>query len=159
VARTECCRTRAARKQAEDARASVDFFVCLLYGHLLVAASACAALGIGTQGRSWPATAAIVGLPLLAAVWYRVATDDWAGAVRAMINLGRQPLATSMGLTLPETSDGERAMWTMTAELARGPYTPEMTALDRYRSRCNTPATGARPSGREADGDRGLVPG
>ena len=37
-----------ARKQAEDARTSVDFFVCLIYGHLLVAVSACVELGIGT---------------------------------------------------------------------------------------------------------------
>lgn len=136
-----------ARQQAEDARTTVDFFVCLLYGHLLVAACACVALGTGAQRRPWLAAAAIAGLPLLAAVWYRVAvaaTDDWAGAVRAMVNLGRQPLATSMGLTLPETSDGERAMWTLAAELARGPHTPELTALDRYRSSGNAPTAADR---------------
>jgi hypothetical protein len=137
-----------ARQQAEDARTTVDFFVCLLYGHLLVAVSACVALGTGAPVRPWPAVAAIAGLPLLAAVWYRVAvaaTDDWAGAVRAMVNLGRQPLATSMGLALPETGDDERAMWTLAAELARGPYAPELTALDRYRgSSDNAPATADR---------------
>lgn len=81
-------------------------------------------------------------------------------------NLGRQPLAASMGLTLPETNDGERAMWTLTAEFARGPHTPEMTALDRYRSRDNALTaeagaieTGAMPSGRAADADNGPVPG
>jgi hypothetical protein len=158
-----------ARKQAEDARTTVDFFVCLLYGHLLVAFSACAALVIGTQGKPWLAATAIVALPLLAAVWYRVAvaaTDDWAGAVRAMVNLGRQPLATSMGLSLPETNNGERAMWTLTAELARGPYTPAMAALDRYRSRDNALSaeagaieTGALPSGGAADANNGPVPG
>lgn len=71
-----------ARKQGDDARASVDFFVCLLYGHLLVAASACAELGIGAPATPWLVAAAIVGLPILAAAWYRVAvvaTDDWAG--------------------------------------------------------------------------------
>jgi hypothetical protein len=137
-----------ARRQAEDARTTVDFFICLLYGHLLVAASACVALGAGAPVRPWLAVAAIAGFPLLAAIWYRVAvaaTDDWAGAVRAMVNLGRQPLATSMGLALPETVDGERAMWTLAADLARGPYAPELTALDRYRgSSGNAPAAADR---------------
>ena len=54
-----------------------------------------------------------------------VATDDWAGAVRAMVNLGRQPLATSIGLTLPNTIDEERVMWSLTTELAADPYTRE----------------------------------
>jgi hypothetical protein len=128
-----------ARKQGDDARASVDFFVCLLYGHLLVAASACAELGIGAPARPWLVAATIVGLPILAAAWYRVAvvaTDDWAGAVRAMVNLGRHPLATSMGFTLPKAIDDERTMWTLAADLARVPYRAETAAaLDGFRGK------------------------
>jgi hypothetical protein len=152
------------RKQAEDARTNVDFFVCLLYGHVLVAASACVALGIGSPIRPWLVVGAIIGLPLMANVWYRVAvvaTDDWAGAVRAMVNLGRQPLAKSMGLTLPKTLDDERTMWTLTVELARVPYNPGMTALDEFRSTGNertgqeeAMAIEATPSGQETDPER-----
>jgi len=125
-----------ARRQAEDARMSVDFFVCLLYGHLIVAASACVELGAGNPARPWLVAAAIVGLPLLAMVWYRVAvvaTDDWAGAVRAMVNLGRAPLAASMGLALPKAIADERRMWTLTVGLVRDPYHPADAALDEFR--------------------------
>ena len=132
-----------ARKQAEDARTSVDFFVCLIYGHLLVALSACVELGIGTPARPWLVAGAIIGLPLLAGIWYRVAvvaTDDWAGAVRAMVNLGRQPLATSMGLKLPDTVDDERIMWSLATEFAVGPCTPEtISALNKFRNSDDAP--------------------
>lgn len=128
------------RKQADDARASVDFFVCLLYGHLLVAAAALAALAIAPPAQPLPLFTAIIGLPLLAIVWYRVsvtATDDWVGSVRAMVNLGRQPLAESLGLQLPDTIAEERVMWSLAVELARDPYTREMTALDEFRASGN----------------------
>jgi hypothetical protein len=127
----------AARKQAEDARMNVDFFVCLLCGHLLVAVSACVALGAGNPPRPGLVAAAIVGLPVLALIWYRVAvaaTDDWAGAVRAMVNLGRMPLAASLGLALPQTIAEERRMWTLTVGFVRDPYRHAAAALDEFRS-------------------------
>jgi hypothetical protein len=126
-----------ARKQAEDARTNVDFFICLLYGHLLVAASACIELIAVLPGRPWLVAGVVVGLPLAAIAWYRVAvvaTDDWAGAVRAMVNLGRQPLATAMGLTLPADIGDERTMWALAARLARVSYSSEMAALNKFRS-------------------------
>jgi len=135
----------AARKQAEDARMNVDFFVCLLYGHLLVAASACVELGAGNPSRPWLVAAAIVGLPSLAILWYRVAvaaTDDWAGAVRALVNLGRLPLAASMGLALPQPIAGERRMWTLAGGLVRDPYHPAAAALDEFRRAADPPAAG-----------------
>ena len=86
---------------------NVDFFVCLLYGNLLVVAAACVELGAGRPARPWLVAGTIIGLLALAYVWYRVAivaTDDWAGAVRAMVNLGRLPLSMSMGLALRKRS-------------------------------------------------------
>ncbi len=127
----------AARKQAEDARMNVDFFVCLLYGHLIVAVSACVALVTGNPARPGLVAAALVGLPVLALIWYRVAvaaTDDWAGAVRAMVNLGRAPLAAALGLALPPTIALERRMWTLTAGLVRDPYRQAAATLDEFRS-------------------------
>jgi hypothetical protein len=150
-----------ARKQAEDARTNVDFFVCLLYGHLLVAASACVELGVETPTRPWLVAGAIIGLPLLAAVWYRVAVvavDDWAGAVRAMVNLGRLPLATSIGLTLPNTIDDERVMWSLATEFAAGPYTQEtIGALNEFRVKAIDANSSEQESGN--DGAHGAVPG
>ena len=53
-----------------------------------------------------------------------------------MVNLGRQPLATSMGFTLPKAIDDERTMWTLAADLARVPYRAETAAaLDGFRGK------------------------
>jgi hypothetical protein len=135
------------RKQTEDARANVDFFVCLLYGHLLVAAAALIDFAVTSPAKPLPLLATIIGLPLLAVVWYRVsvvATDDWAGSVRALVNLGRQPLAASMGLELPKAIIEERRMWSLAVEFVRNPYSPEMNALDEYRSVADVPAEESR---------------
>lgn len=125
-----------ARKQAEDARMNVDFFVCLLYGNLLVVAAACVELGAGRPARPWLVAGTIIGLLALAYVWYRVAivaTDDWAGAVRAMVNLGRLPLSMSMGLALPQAIGDERAMWALTVKFVRYPYASTAAGLDVFR--------------------------
>jgi hypothetical protein len=126
-----------ARKQAEDARTNVDFFVCLLWGHLLVAVSAIVELATRTAGQPYLVGGALAGLLILSGIWYRVAvvaTDEWAGAVRAMINLGRQPLATALGLQLPESIDDERVMWTLAGKLAEFPYQADlMRELNRFR--------------------------
>lgn len=134
-----------ARKQADDGRTSVDFFVSLLYGHLLVAVVAGVDLATGTAVHPWLVAGTMVALPLLAAVWYRVAvvaTDEWAGAVRAMVNLGRQPLATALGLTLPREIEEERAMWSLTGELVGAAFHPARTALDTYRVTPDGASTG-----------------
>ncbi|SFY52723.1 hypothetical protein [Streptomyces sp. F-1] len=85
---------------------SVGFFISLLYGHLLVVAAAIVDLAVGNASRPWLVAVTIAGL-LLTMLWYRlavVATDEWAGAVRAMVNLGRHPLAAAFGLTLSQGS-------------------------------------------------------
>lgn len=134
-----------ARKQTDDARMSVDFFVSLLYGHLVVVVAAAIDLTIGAAVHPWLVAATMVGLLPLAVIWYRlavVATDEWAGAVRAMINLGRHPLATALGLTLPQKTDDERAMWRMFGELVTSGFQPGLTALDAYRSAPEQPGAG-----------------
>ncbi|MFH9985685.1 hypothetical protein [Streptomyces luteogriseus] len=79
----------------------------------------------------------LVGLALLVPVWYRsavTATDEWAAAVRALVDTGRKPLAASLGLALPQTLAAERDMWTMVSRLSRIPYHERAAALDRYRA-------------------------
>jgi hypothetical protein len=143
-----------ARKQTDDARMSVDFFVSLLYGHLLVTVAIAVSLAVGAVDRPWLAVPALLVLPVLAAIWYRlavVATDEWAGAVRAMVNLGRLPLATSLGLSLPTKLEDERAMWQLVSELVSTRFRPGLSALDAYRA---TPDSKMLPPTTGDSGDR-----
>lgn len=124
-------------KQVDQARTTVDFFVCLLYGHLIVAAGIVTAVATGVADGSallWGAVAALLGL---SAAWYRAAvvtTDDWAAAVRAMVNVGRVPLAEALGLRLPDGLADERAMWTISSQITRLAYDDRATQIDKYRA-------------------------
>ncbi|KAK1181407.1 hypothetical protein B7755_026655 [Streptomyces sp. NBS 14/10] len=124
------------RRQEELARVSVDFFIALLYGHAAVAAAALAALASGDADRPVLLTTAAV-LVALIPLWYRsavTATDEWAAAVRALVNVGRKPLAESLGLALPSELAAERTMWTLVCLLSRAPYHERAAALDPYRA-------------------------
>jgi hypothetical protein len=123
-------------KQVDRARTTVDFFVCLLYGHLIVALTVIGTLVAGARRWTPVPVAAALLLVAFAHVWYRiavVATDDWAGAVRAMVNVGRRPLTEALGLRLPGGIAHEREMWALVSKLARLPFDPRAAALDRFR--------------------------
>ncbi|MFF4146550.1 hypothetical protein ACFY0A_35585 [Streptomyces sp. NPDC001698] len=123
------------RRQVELARASVDFFVSLLYGHVVVVVAALAAL-FATRANVGALLASAAVLGCLVPVWYRAAlagTDEWAAAVRALVNVGRKPLAESLGLTVPSNLEEERAMWALVTKLSRLPYHERAAALDVYR--------------------------
>lgn len=129
------------RRQADLARASVDFFIALLAGHAVVISAAVAVMAT-TGDRLTPLTATAVTLGCLMPVWYRcavTATDEWAAAVRALVNVGRGPLAQGLGLVLPATLSDERAMWLLVAKLSRLPYDDKAAALNAYR---NSPPPG-----------------
>ena len=124
------------RQQVDSARAGVDFFVCLLYGQLLVAVASLASLGAPhAHNLTLVVTAAV--LMVLTPVWYRLAwatTDDWAFAVRALVNLGRKPLAESLGLSLPRELYREREMWSRYSQMVLWPYDADRAAdLDEFR--------------------------
>jgi hypothetical protein len=79
----------------------------------------------------------VAGLLVVAHLWYRAAvitTDDWAAAVRAMVNVGRVPLAQALGLRLPDGLADERTMWTLSSQLTRLAYDDRATQLDKYRT-------------------------
>jgi hypothetical protein len=129
--------SEAARRQVDTARVGLDFFVCLLYGHLLVAASAIAVLVAARPSAPILAVVAAV-LVALTPLWYRLAittTDGYAAAVRALVNLGRVPLATALGLRLPPTIKDEREMWSLASRLVRLSYHEKAADLDRFRDR------------------------
>ena len=123
-------------KAVDTARANVDFFICLLYGQLLVASAAAVALLAREDGASRLIVA--LGLSLIITVMsYRmaiVATDEWNAAVKALADLGRVPLATALGLVLPQTLAEEREMWRAVYLLDRDGYSEDAQQdLDAYR--------------------------
>lgn len=123
------------RRQVDLARASVDFFVSLLYGHALIIVVAAAAL-CATSANVLTLLVSIAVLGCLVPLWYRAAlaaTDEWAAAVRALVNVGRKPLAESLCLALPSSLEAERAMWALVTKLSRLPYHERAEALDAYR--------------------------
>ncbi|AXT85759.1 hypothetical protein C6I20_11550 [Aeromicrobium sp. A1-2] len=100
-------------KDVDDARAGVDFFVCLLYVSGAASVSALLALLSPERQAASLILAFIIGAAVAVAC-YRlavVATDAWSSAVRALVDTGRLPLAKGLGLRMPETLAQEREMW------------------------------------------------
>ncbi|MBC9717743.1 hypothetical protein H9Y04_34950 [Streptomyces sp. TRM66268-LWL] len=117
-------------RQTETARTPVDFFVALLYGHALLALTALGALAAEEADHGLLVPTAVLALGLIP-VWYRsavVATDEWAAAVRALVNVGRKPLADALGLVLPKELAEERRMWQLVTRMSRRPYHPAAEA-------------------------------
>lgn len=123
------------RRNVDTARTGVDFFVALLWGHLVVCALVVGLVSAHAMA-AWPGLALVVGLLALTRLWYRMAvvsTDEWAAAVQALVNVGRKPLAESLGYRLPDTLAEERRMWRMVVRLSRRPYHERAAALDEFR--------------------------
>ena len=73
--------------------------------------------------RTWVAILAGVAI---AEVCYRLAvlaTDEWAAAVRALVDHGRKGVAAAFGLSIPSDLNAERLMWRAVNTLVRRPYT------------------------------------
>ncbi|MFB6641587.1 hypothetical protein ACFCYF_30585 [Streptomyces chartreusis] len=124
-----------ARRQVDTARTSVDFFVALLYGHAIVTVIALGSL-IAPKADPVPLIVTAAMAAALIPIWYRtavVATDEWAAAVRALVSIGRAPLAHALGLALPKSLVEERSMWTLVSKFTRIPYADPAVALDRFR--------------------------
>jgi hypothetical protein len=120
--------TAAAPERAEsavdNARTNVDFFVCLLYGGAITTLCGLGVVAVGQWTiRTWIAIGAGIAI---AVVCYRLAvlaTDEWAAAVRALIDHGRKGVADAFGLTIPSDLNEERLMWRAVNTLVRRPYT------------------------------------
>ncbi|CAL9623369.1 hypothetical protein SUDANB43_05866 [Streptomyces sp. enrichment culture] len=125
-----------ARRQVDTARTSVDFFIALLYGHTVLVAMALCATSVDSADP--PVLLGTAGvLCALCPLWYQAAvaaTDEWAAAVRALVNLGRHPLAQAMGLDLPQDIAEEREMWRMVSRMSRSRFHDRAVALNRFRS-------------------------
>lgn len=124
------------RDQVDAARIGVDFFICLLYGNILII---CAAFCAIASPRANDSTLLFSALVLMAAslLWYRLAVvtaDDWAAATRALVDEGRITLADAVGLVIPQELDLERKMWQAYSRFVRRPFQEERsTQLDPFR--------------------------
>jgi hypothetical protein len=124
-------------QQVDAARTGVDFFVCLLYGNLFVALIALMSLSDSNVHFLTLLIASAV-LAAISFLWYQLAvvtTDDWALAVRALVDVGRKPLAAALSLNLPQELSREREMWNRYCRSVRRPYDKEHPPdLDEFRT-------------------------
>ncbi|MFJ8011098.1 hypothetical protein [Streptomyces sp. NPDC096339] len=146
------------RRQVDLARANVDFFVALLYGHCAVVL--CAALTLTTARPDVPLLLTAIAVPgFLIPVWYRAAvsaTDEWSAAVRALVNTTRKPLSEALGLRLPNDLAGERKMWALVSKMSKLPHHERAAELDRFRAgRSESPPEQAEGSGTRTHGAEG----
>jgi hypothetical protein len=129
------------RKQEAASRAVVDFFVCMLYAGALLVLASLGAIAADPRHFVQPLVTALLAAALLPG-WYWAAVvniDDWAGAVRAMVDVGRKPLAKSLGLAIPASLDEERRMWQMVSRQASRPYRDGDATINQYRTRSAVP--------------------
>lgn len=125
-------------REVNQARAGVDFFICLFYTQLMVSVAAILALIV--QPGDWPKliAASVIGI-VVAIISYKAAitaTGAWAAAVRAIVDLGRLPLAAAFGLDVPDSLDDERRMWEYLSWSLGYPYTPESAErMNQFRVR------------------------
>jgi hypothetical protein len=124
------------RADVARARSGVDLFVNLVYLGIALAIGAVASFVVS------PASAGLLLVVLILSVVtslgsYRLAvmaTSYWDSAVRALIHLGRHPLAQAYGLSVPQSIEAERAMWRLFAAFAVYQYDSAWSdQLDHYR--------------------------
>jgi hypothetical protein len=127
--------------EIDRARASVDFFVALWYSTVLV--SVCAFVAVLSR---WLATGYLhiqllgfaAAVLALCVFWYRGAVASvayWRSTVQALVNLGRVPLASAVGLTVPTNAADERVMWDAFYDFVYSPYDlVKATSWDRFRT-------------------------
>jgi hypothetical protein len=100
------------QKDMDQARAIVDFFISTFYASAL---SSLLALACGFAQPDKPA-AFVFSIVALLVCWgaYEMAVRScayWRATNQALVNLGRSPLARSLGLALPQTLAEEKEMW------------------------------------------------
>jgi hypothetical protein len=127
------------RRDTEDTRAGVDFFISALV-HLAVLAAASLAVVAWAAATGDTAVGsllvAIVSLSLMPAAYSQAVHNvgEWRLAIRALVNTGRLPLADALGVRLPATFEQERELWTTYVGLvAHGPRRSYLRVLNHYR--------------------------
>lgn len=126
------------RRDGEDARAGVDFFISAI-AHLALLAIASATVAAASRSVV-PGLVALVALGLMPLAYGQAVrnVDDWRAATQALVHLSRVPLANSLGLRMPRTFAEEREMWEAfmgVVQYGPGPDGFTLRQLDRRRIR------------------------
>ncbi len=121
------------RQDVDQGRAPVDFFISFI-AHMALLAVVALPVGIFTEQPSAIVVGVLAGasLPLS----YRLAVRnmvDWSQSVKAMVNIGRVPLASALGLQLPDTLDEERDMWSAHYHVIELANDAHLEAYDSFR--------------------------
>jgi hypothetical protein len=124
------------RRDVEDARAAVDFFVSAIT-HLALLVLVASAVALWSQ-HLVPAAVAVVAACLIPGAYGQAVVNvaGWRASMRALVNLGRVPLADALGLRLPRTFGAERVMWENFVDFVHyGPEQAYLRVLDSNRRR------------------------
>lgn len=99
------------RRDTEDARASVDFFLSAIV-HMVLLAVVAAGVAVGTDGIT-SALVAVVSLILIPIAYQRAVLNvgEWRAAVQALINTSRFKLPPVLGLQVADDLAAERRLW------------------------------------------------
>jgi hypothetical protein len=146
------------RDDVGKSRTAVDFFVCLIYLSVLFGAVALLTAFLTAGSPDWGLAVWGVVALALTRTWYGAAltgTSYWDAAVRALVDVGRKPLAGALGLRLPDKIEDERRMWSLVAAFGFYEYDSEWSGqLDPFRT-APTEASSNQLPGRGSR--RGLV--
>lgn len=123
------------RQEEVDSRTPVNFFVSFIWLDVVYVVLVFAT-GL-TQGWDGGLVASlIIGLVLVALSYCGAIRScaGWGQAVRAVVNLGRRPLAIGLGLQVPQTIEEEREMWRALGWFVADNFELETASdLDRWR--------------------------
>ncbi len=125
------------RAEIEASRAHVDFFVFLVYLSSSLAAIAGAAALHPEASHLVLLCLVFAGFAIsrLSYILAVVSCSYWQATVRALVNVGRKPLADALGLRVPKGIDEERLMWELEMAFVFYPFDPDWAVrLDQYRA-------------------------
>jgi hypothetical protein len=142
-----CLVPDALRQEEMNAKAPIDFFVSLVWLAPCYAVLAAASLvEAGFDG--WVSGSVVLAL-VAVPVCYRlavVASDRWASSVRAIVNVGRLPLAERLGFDVPRSIVSERRLWQAISWFVTENYDESYSRdLTPFRKRVTAPGQPSRP--------------
>ncbi|HML08667.1 MAG TPA: hypothetical protein VK430_11135 [Xanthobacteraceae bacterium] len=139
------------RAEYEGAKAFVDLFVATFYLSLAFTILSLVIIVLNAKHALLDAIAVVIPLAI-AAYSYRmanVASTYWSATVKALVNIGRKPLAQSLGLDLPATLAEEREMWeSVVGYIFYGPTGGSGYGrdLDKFRAKPKEAETDQKPA-------------
>jgi hypothetical protein len=125
------------RKDEQEARSIVDFFVCSIY---LSAAYTFLAILIGIAQQDLRSFITGLVAALLVPFTYSRAvksTQQWRSVVQALVNIGRINLARSLNLRIPPILEDEKRMWQAFTGFVYWGHEEYVKQLEEFRMRAD----------------------